>query len=78
MEIGIWRVEHHSVSAPAYRREYLGQVEISQPIEEFDDRNRLYSTKTKLMYSAHFPGTSVRNQHVDPKDAVLIPMSDKR
>lgn len=50
------------MKAKAYKREYLRRVEISEPVEEFDDRNRLYSVKTKLMYSAHVPGTSVRNQ----------------
>lgn len=59
----MWRVEHHRMKAKAYKREYLRKVDISEPVEEFDDRNRLYSTKTKLMYSAHVPGTSVRNQY---------------
>ncbi|KAH0538683.1 hypothetical protein FGG08_004758 [Glutinoglossum americanum] len=62
MEIGIWRVEHHRMKAKAYKREYLRNMDASEPIDEFDDRNRLYSVKTKLMYSAHVPGTNVRQQ----------------
>ncbi|MCJ1477256.1 hypothetical protein MMC13_005927 [Lambiella insularis] len=62
MEIGMWRTEHHRMKAKAYKREYLRNMEPSEPIDEWDDRNRLYSDKTKLMYSAHVPGTQVRNQ----------------
>ena len=62
MEIGMWRTDHHRLKAKAYRREYLRNFEPTEPVEEWDDRNRLYSIKTKLMYSAHVPGTKVRNQ----------------
>ena len=62
MEIGMWRVDHHKMKAKAYKREYLRHIEISDPVDEFDDRNRLYSVKTKLMYSAHVPGSNVRQQ----------------
>jgi protein-ribulosamine 3-kinase len=62
MEIGMWRVDHHRLKAKAYRQEYIRNVEPSEPAEEWDDRNRLYSVKTKLMYSAHVPGSKVRKQ----------------
>ncbi|MCJ1395997.1 hypothetical protein MMC18_008883 [Xylographa bjoerkii] len=62
MEIGMWRTEHHRMKAKAYKREYLRNIEPCEPVNEWDDRNRLYSDKTKLMYSAHVPGTKVRNQ----------------
>ncbi|MCJ1232159.1 hypothetical protein MMC14_000108 [Varicellaria rhodocarpa] len=65
MEIGMWRTDHHRLKAKAYRREYLRNFEPTEPVEEWDDRNRLYSIKTKLMYSAHVPGTKVRNQAYD-------------
>lgn len=32
----------------------------AQPVEEFDDRNRLYSVKGALNYSAGHPGCIVR------------------
>jgi hypothetical protein len=50
------------MKAKEYRREYLRRIEASEPVDEFDDRNRLYSVKSKLMYSAHVPGTGVRQQ----------------
>ena len=62
MEIGMWRTEHHRMKANVYKREYLRNMEPSEPADEWDDRNRLYSDKTKLMYSAHVPGSNVRNQ----------------
>lgn len=60
MELGIWRTDHHRMKSKAYRTEYLRNFEASEPIDEWDDRNRLYSVKTQLMYSAHVPGTKVR------------------
>jgi len=65
MEIGMWRTEHHRMKAKAYKREYLRNMKPSEPADEWDDRNRLYSDKTKLMYSAHVPGTNVRNQALE-------------
>ena len=62
MEIEMWRTEHHRLHAEVYRREYLRNFAPAEPVEEWDDRNRLYSVKTKLMYSAHVPGSEVRKQ----------------
>lgn len=61
MEIGIWRTDHHRMRSKAYKIEYLRNFEASEPVDEWDDRNRLYSIKTQLMYSAHVPGSRVRN-----------------
>jgi protein-ribulosamine 3-kinase len=52
MEIGIWRVSHRSIKAPAYRREYVRHFKKSKPVAEWDDRLALYSVKAKLMYTA--------------------------
>ena len=60
MELGIWRAERHQLKAKPYRREYLRHYEPSEPEEEWDDRNRLYSAKTNFMYSAIFPGSPSR------------------
>ena len=62
MEIGMWRTEHHRMKAKAYKKEYLRNMKPSEPVDQWDDRNRLYSCKTRLMYSAHVPGTPVRKQ----------------
>ncbi|CEO59686.1 hypothetical protein PMG11_04353 [Penicillium brasilianum] len=36
-----------------------------EPVKEYDDRNRLYSLKEKIMYSAHVPGTKAREQALE-------------
>lgn len=59
-EIGIWRCEHHEMKNPDYRNEYFRNFEPSEPVEEFDDRNRLYAVETLLINSAHFPGADTR------------------
>ncbi|KAI1410401.1 Fructosamine/Ketosamine-3-kinase [Hypoxylon sp. FL1857] len=59
-EIGIWRCEHHQMKAKEYRNEYFKNYEPSEPVEEFDDRNRLYSVETLIINSAHFPGANTR------------------
>ncbi|KFY75913.1 hypothetical protein V499_04189 [Pseudogymnoascus sp. VKM F-103] len=56
MEIGIWRVNHHKMKAKIYRQEYAKQFKRSDPVDEWDDRLKLYGVKTKLMYSAGVPG----------------------
>ena len=61
MELGIWRCDHHRLKSKAYKIDYLRNFEASEPVDEWDDRNRLYSVKTQLMYSAHVPGSNVRH-----------------
>ncbi|KAJ5646091.1 hypothetical protein N7490_002463 [Penicillium lividum] len=64
-EVGIWRCEHHNMKGEEYRNEYFRNYMPSEPIEEFDDRNRLYSVETLLINSAHFPGSQTRQRAVD-------------
>ncbi|KAJ5921214.1 Fructosamine/Ketosamine-3-kinase [Penicillium verhagenii] len=64
-EVGIWRCEHHLMKNEVYRKEYFRNYEPSEPIEEADDRNRLYSVETLLINSAHFPGSQTRQRAVD-------------
>ncbi|KAI5918753.1 Fructosamine/Ketosamine-3-kinase [Camillea tinctor] len=59
-EIGIWRCKHHRMNDEKYRREYFKNFPPSEPVEEFDDRNRLYSVETLIINSAHFPGAKTR------------------
>ncbi|KAL2143050.1 hypothetical protein VTI28DRAFT_390 [Corynascus sepedonium] len=61
-EVGIWRCEHHQMHGDKYRDEYFKNYEPSEPIEEFDDRNRLYSVETLLINSAHYPGSVTRRR----------------
>ncbi|KAI0008498.1 Fructosamine kinase-domain-containing protein [Xylariaceae sp. FL0662B] len=65
MELGIWRAERHQLKAEAYRREYLRNCEPSEPKDEWDDRNRLYSAKTNFMHSACFAGSPSLQQAFD-------------
>lgn len=66
-ELGIWRCEHHETMN---REEYLTQYfahrgQRDEPVEEFRDRQLLYSVQTKLMQCGHKPErTEVRSQLV--------------
>ena len=52
------------VSGPkAYKREYLRHFEASEPVNEWDDRIRLYSLKELFINSALFPGSQVRDRY---------------
>jgi len=65
MAVGMWRVDHHRMTAKEYREEYFKQYPPDEPVDEFDDRNRLYSLKERLMYSAHDPKSKARAQALD-------------
>lgn len=60
MELGIWQAERHQLRANVYRKQYWRHIERSEPVDECDDRNRLYSVKTNLMCSACIPGHNSR------------------
>ena len=61
MELGHWRCEFSSVfRAEVYTRECLQKYPAAEPADEFDDRNRLYSLKGAINYSAGHPGTPLR------------------
>ncbi|OAX83368.1 hypothetical protein ACJ72_02279 [Emergomyces africanus] len=64
MEIGIWRVDHHEMKVKIYRQEYVKHFKKSEPVEEWDDRLKLYGVKTKLMYSSGVPGGSNIRQQI--------------
>ncbi|ROV92123.1 hypothetical protein VSDG_07568 [Cytospora chrysosperma] len=61
MELGHWRCEFSSVfRSKAYTRDYLRNYPAAEPVEEFDDRNRLYSLKGAINYSAGHSGSPLR------------------
>ncbi|KAH9883934.1 Fructosamine/Ketosamine-3-kinase [Xylariomycetidae sp. FL2044] len=64
-ELGIWRCAHHQMKDARYREEYLKHYGMSEPVEEFDDRNRLYSVETLIINSAHYPGAHTRQLALD-------------
>lgn len=60
MELGIWRWTDNKLSGSAYLDSYLQQFPASEPVEQFDDRNRLYCAKFYMSQTAHFRGLSLR------------------
>jgi fructosamine-3-kinase len=61
MELGHWRCEFSSVfRAKAYTRHYLWNYPTAEPVDEFNDRNRLYSLKGAINYSTGHPGSNLR------------------
>lgn len=62
MEVGIWRSERVRLRSRTYMREYLRHIGISEPADEFDDRNRLYAIKHQIVYSVQNPGSYTRQK----------------
>lgn len=60
MELGIWRAARHNLRKNVFHQEYLRHIGPSEPKEEWDDRNRLYSAKTTFMHSACYAGSPAR------------------
>ena len=66
MELGPWRCEFSSVfRSEWYKRHYLRNFPAAEPVDEFDDRNRLYSLKGAINYAAGHPGSILRKTCVD-------------
>ena len=63
MEIGMWRCVRHRIHAKVFTRQYLREFPISEPIEEWDDRNRIYCVKMNVIHSAHHKGDIVRRTY---------------
>lgn len=60
MEIGMWRCERHKIRSEVYKRAYLRNSTVSEPADEWDDRNRIYCVKMNMIHSAHHAGDRVR------------------
>lgn len=61
IEFGTWRCNWAShFKSPAYIREYQMKIEPSEPVEEWDDRNRLYAIKAAICDSAGHCGSRSR------------------
>lgn len=61
MEFGTWRCTWaYYFNSPLYMRSYQQHIEPSEPVEEWDDRNRLYSIRAYLNDSAGHPGSPSR------------------
>jgi fructosamine-3-kinase len=65
MEFGTWRCSWaFYFNSPVYMRAYQRHIEPSEPVEEWDDRNRLYSIHPYLTDSAGHPGSPSRQMWV--------------
>ena len=62
MELALWRSKHHQMHLKDYCKEYFKYGLCSEPIEEFEDRLKLYGLKALLMYSATTPGHITRSR----------------
>ena len=61
MDLGMWRYERYEFAKKSeYKQEYLRVMGVDEPVEEFDDRNRLYCVKMNVVRSAHHPGCEER------------------
>ena len=63
MELGMWRYGHPRFGEP-YFGQYLKLMPPSEPVEQFDDRNRLYSMKYTLSHCQGWPDTSQRSRQL--------------
>ncbi|KAL6912641.1 hypothetical protein ACHAPO_012046 [Fusarium lateritium] len=64
MDLGLWRAnfcQHLRPNLETYVESYLRHFPAAGPEEEFYDRNRLYSLKATINYSAGHPGSITRH-----------------
>ena len=63
LEFGTWRCSWatHFLS-PIYMMLYQREIEPSEPVEEWDDRNRLYAVRASLLDGAGHPGSRSRTR----------------
>ena len=63
MEIAMWRGTFNKVlSSKVYLNAYLSRMGISEPVEQFEDRNRIYSCYMTLHESACHSGSIFREE----------------
>ncbi|KYG42716.1 hypothetical protein M433DRAFT_6912 [Acidomyces richmondensis BFW] len=53
MEIGHWRCHYNKIHNEVYTKTYLKEIKPSEPEDEWDDRNRMYSIYYKIAYSCN-------------------------
>lgn len=59
-EVAIWRCAHHQMTDEKYREQYFKNYPPSEPREEADDRNRLYSVEILMNHGLSHPGSKTR------------------
>lgn len=61
-ELGIWRCNHHKMQSKDYLEQYFRHNPPDEPVNEFEDRQLLYSVQSRFMHCAHVPGSIVRSE----------------
>lgn len=63
-EIGDWRCHYNKIHNKIYTQTYLRKCRPSEPMEEWEDRNRLYCIYYNILYSVNHTvlGTAVRQR----------------
>jgi protein-ribulosamine 3-kinase len=64
MELGQWRCNYNKIHDRVYTETYLQHFGVSDPKEEWDDRNRMYCIYFNVLYSVNHTaqGTAARQQ----------------
>ncbi|KAK1773413.1 Fructosamine kinase-domain-containing protein [Copromyces sp. CBS 386.78] len=64
MDVADWRCDYNKISDPVYTNTYSKYQQPSEPKDEWEDRNRLYSVYYNLLYSVNHgnSGMAVRQQ----------------
>lgn len=62
LELGMWRGVQNRMSLKVYGEEYLKNFSVSEPANQFDDRNRIYHVKFLMWHSAHHPNDISRQR----------------
>lgn len=64
MDVGDWRCPYNKISNKVYTETYLQHHGPSEPEDEWEDRNRLYSVYYNMIYSVNYlaKGKAVRQQ----------------
>lgn len=68
LELGMWRGILNRMSSRVYIKEYLRNVGISEPVDQFDDRNRIYHVKFLMWHSAHHRNDISRQMYVSQRN----------
>lgn len=59
-DIGDWRAPRHRLSSEAYIRNYKQNFPVSEPVEDWDARNLLYSLTFNIGNTIYIPGSQQR------------------
>ena len=62
LEPAMWRCKRSRLGGKTYLKEYLRHSSVSEPVEMFEDRGRVYNLTFNFWHICHHPGSSPRNE----------------